>query len=94
MTDLKNGHTSLTNDMENVVEYEIHTQGFTPHGIVYRDSAGYWDGWDPHGHSFVLLKWPMPLTAEDAMLQYIRLTGPPQGRNKYRRPKPHKKKKR
>ena len=48
------GSLSVTNDIENVVADIANKESIDPkdYTIVYRDSQGYWDGWDPVSQSF------------------------------------------
>lgn len=65
ITDLNTGkNMSVTNDIENVVE-EVITKNFKIGSgqqkvrampIIYRDSDGMWDGWNPATETFISLQ--------------------------------------
>lgn len=56
--DLNKGNTSLTNDIENVAE-EIsknETLDLKEYKVIYRDSQGLWDGYNPFNNRFIILR--------------------------------------
>jgi hypothetical protein len=55
--DLNLGNTSVTNDIENVVEEIAQAHDIEPNDymIIYRDSDLRWDGWDAKTESYVPL---------------------------------------
>lgn len=60
--DKDHGNITVTNDIENVVSDIAEHEGIgqESHAIIYRDSAGNWDGWDSiTGHFY---PYPMPTT--------------------------------
>lgn len=70
--DLNLGSMSVTNDIENVVEYISKLEHINPanYMIVYKDSSGIWDGWDYKTQLFISLgedNW------KDAVSKYIQL---------------------
>jgi hypothetical protein len=58
--DLNLGNMSVTNDIENVVrDIEVMEKvDAKKYLIVYQDSEGVWDGWDPKSGEFVALTAP------------------------------------
>lgn len=64
------GNMSVTNDIENVVSDIALHEGIDPEDylIFYKDSLGYWDGWDASSKDFYCCRLPetfiiaMPLT--------------------------------
>jgi hypothetical protein len=53
--DLNQGNMSVTNCIEDIVEYAC--GGFSiPKYIIYRDSDKYWDGWDHKNQEFIPLQ--------------------------------------
>ncbi len=55
--DLDMGKMSVTNNIENIVDYISKADNIDPtqYMIVYRDSEGRWDGWDHGKHQFIHL---------------------------------------
>lgn len=55
--DLNSGGKSITNDIENIVAEISGIEHIDPAHfmIVYKDSCGYWDGWDHINNDFVSL---------------------------------------
>lgn len=55
--DLNIGGKSVTNDIENVVKYIGKTENIdvNKYLIIYQDTEGTWDAWDPITETFVLL---------------------------------------
>lgn len=53
--DLDLGNTSVTNDIENVITEIAYKEQIDPikYKIIYRDSAGFWDGYDFLNENFV-----------------------------------------
>lgn len=51
------GSTSVTNDIENVVEFICDKERLDPKdcAIIYRDNFGDWDGWNPLNKWFISL---------------------------------------
>lgn len=55
--DLNQGGMSVTNNIENVVDEICHKENIFPRGyiIIYKDSEGFWDGWDYNKQDFIVL---------------------------------------
>lgn len=55
--DRDQGGMSVTNDIENVVAHIGEVEEIDPRNflIIYRDSQGVWDGWNPQKNDFVYL---------------------------------------
>jgi hypothetical protein len=73
IVDLDLGRMSVTNDIENVVEYIFRkTPDVDPAGflIIYQDSEHRWDGWDAKDRQFVALD---EQTFEEAVTRYIKI---------------------
>jgi hypothetical protein len=56
--DLDLGNVSVTNDIKNVIKEIVSVENFDPcqYLIVYKDSSGFWDGWDYAKHDYVALQ--------------------------------------
>lgn len=72
--DLDYGRMSVTNDIENVVEF-IRTNPEMPKPdinalYIYMDSEGTWDGWDPENEAFVSLNAKDPQSAKEKIIQW------------------------
>lgn len=70
IVDMNLGNMSVTNGIEQVVENIAREKQIEPHHfmIVYCDSEGVWDGWDPVIEQFVSLD---ARTWEEAVDKYI-----------------------
>lgn len=57
IVDLDLGGTSVTNDIENVVEAICHKEKISPNdaAFIYMDSLKTWDGWNPKTGWFIAL---------------------------------------
>jgi len=69
--DLDQGNMSVTNDMEQVVNYIEHLENIDTNDflVVYQDSTGQWDGWSKNS-SFIALRKD---NFYDAVVSYIDL---------------------
>lgn len=67
------GSASLTNSIRQAIGYIRYNQHIEPtdYLIVYRDSTGQWDGWDPRTNQFVGLG--VMLSGDDALEYYQQL---------------------
>lgn len=56
--DLDLGNISVTNDIENVVADIATMEKIDPkkYIVVYKDSDGYFDGWDPQSERFISIR--------------------------------------
>lgn len=56
--DLNHGRMSVTNDIENVIEYICNKENINPveHYIIYKDSDGIWDGYEFAIKNFVVFR--------------------------------------
>jgi hypothetical protein len=66
ITDLNKGNMSVTNDIENVVKAIIKKETIdvtTDFFIIYKDSDGFWDGWDYETKAFISLQTTSVLNA-------------------------------
>lgn len=72
ITDLDQGNTSVTNNIDNVIEEIARIEEIDPaeHLIVYRDSTKTWDGYDYTGRNFVALN---AHSSNMAISRYIKL---------------------
>lgn len=63
------GDISVTNDIENIVEFIAKVEGMDPkvNLWVYQDSNGVWDGWDPVRNKFILVDAPFAEHAIEAV---------------------------
>jgi len=70
--DLDLGNISVTNDIENVIRdiQDFEKINAKQYLILYKDSTGSWDGYDPKGKNFIPLTED---TCEDAVNKYINL---------------------
>ena len=69
--DHDNGGMSVTNDIENVVEYICLYSGIRAdeYKWIYRDSEEIWDGWDPVKNTFVHLQMHSESEAREQILR-------------------------
>lgn len=67
-----NGPTSVTNDIENVIEEIIDKESInsTDWNWVYQDSENMWDGFDPFTGSFVVMQMRRREDAIKEILEY------------------------
>lgn len=70
ITDLDFGGKSITNNIENIVLYLTTKLLLNPADclVIYRDSDGIWDGWEPTLKHFISLNQP---TIELAIIQLM-----------------------
>lgn len=57
IVDLDKGGVSVTNNIEEVISEIAQKEGIdvVTFDVIYRDSAGIWDGWDPILHEYIIL---------------------------------------
>lgn len=70
--DLNLGNMSVTNDIDNVIEEICQKEDIQPKlfMVVYKDSEGFFDGWDTKRYTFIYLACK---TWESAVSKYVDL---------------------